>query len=40
MDTKELPRVLDADDLVDEIVASKGRHQYKQGLSEDNWEEV
>ena len=34
------PRVLDADELVEEIVARKGPHNYTQGLSEDNWEEV
>ena len=40
MEHVEQPRVLDADELVEEIVTSKGRHQYTQGLSEDNWEEV
>ena len=32
--------VLDADDLIDEIIAKKGVHKYTGGLSEENWEEV
>ena len=31
---------LDADVLIDEILAKKGPARYKDGLSEDNWEEV
>lgn len=33
-------KILDADDLIDEIIAKKGPHKYTEGLSEDNWEEV
>ena len=36
----EGPKILDADALIDEIIAKKGPHQYKGGLSEDNWEQV
>lgn len=32
--------VLDPDLLIDEILARKGPQTYKDGLSEDNWEEV
>lgn len=34
------PTVLDADKLIDEILAAKGPHRYKNGLTEDNWEEA
>ena len=34
------PRVADADELIEEILAKKGPHRYSQGLSEANWEEV
>ena len=34
------PDVLDADQLIDEIIAKKGPQKYTGGLSEDNWEEV
>jgi hypothetical protein len=37
---EEMPKVLDADALIDEIIARKGPHEFKGGLSEDNWEEV
>jgi tetratricopeptide (TPR) repeat protein len=33
------PRVADFDELVDEVLARKGPAKYKDGLSEDNWEE-
>ena len=33
-------KLLDADTLIDEILAKKGPQKYKGGLSEDNWEEV
>ena len=36
----EHPRILDADVLIDEIIAEKGPHEFKGGLSEDNWEQV
>ena len=32
--------VADFDQLVDEVLAKKGPATYKDGLSEDNWEEV
>lgn len=34
------PKLLDADTLIDEILAKKGPQEYKGGLSEDNWEQV
>ena len=34
------PPVVDADTLIDEILAKKGPQKYKDGLSEDNWEEA
>lgn len=34
------PRLLDADALIDEIIAKKGPQKYTEGLSEDKWEEV
>ena len=34
------PKLLDADELIDEIIAKKGPVKYEQGLSEENWEEV
>ena len=34
------PKLLDMDTLVDEILAKKGPQQYKDGLTEENWEEV
>ena len=34
------PAMLDADALMDEILAKKGPQKYTQGFSEDNWEEV
>lgn len=34
------PTILDADELIDEILAKKGPQKYAHGLSEDNWEEV
>lgn len=34
------PTLLDADELIDEILAKKGPQKYAQGLSESNWEEV
>lgn len=34
------PQLLDADELIDEILARKGPAKYKDGLTEDNWEEV
>ena len=34
------PKVADFDELVDEILAKKGPAEYKDGLSEENWEEV
>lgn len=37
---RDQPRLLDADTLIDEILAKKGPQKYKEGLSEDNWEEV
>lgn len=36
----EGPKLLDADTLIDEILAKKGPHVYQDGLSEENWEEV
>ena len=39
-DAARKPTVLDADELIDEILEQKGPHKYSQGLSEDNWEEV
>ena len=30
----------DADELIDEILATKGPQRYVDGLSEDNWEKV
>ena len=36
----EAPKILDADALIDEIIAKKGPYKYTEGLSEDNWEEV
>ncbi len=36
----EMPKLLDADALMDEIIAKKGPREYKEGLSEENWEEV
>ena len=36
----EAPKLLDADTLIDEILAKKGPHVYQDGLSEENWEEV
>jgi len=36
----EPPKLLDADALIDEILAKKGPQKYKDGLSEDKWEEV
>lgn len=38
MDAKP-PAVLDTDTLIDEILAKKGPQKYKDGFSEDNWEE-
>ncbi len=32
--------ILDPDVLIDEILAKKGPQTYKDGLSEENWEEV
>ena len=40
MDATKPPAALDTDTLIDEILAKKGPHKYKEGLSEDNWEEV
>lgn len=37
---KDVPRVADFDELVDEVLAEKGPSKYTDGLSEDNWEEV
>lgn len=37
--TSKEPRLLDADELIDEILERKGPHKYTDGLSEDNWEE-
>lgn len=37
---RDQPRLLDAGTLIDEILAKKGPQKYKEGLSEDNWEEV
>ena len=37
---KDVPRVADFDELVDEVLAKKGPSKYTDGLSEDNWEEV
>lgn len=37
---KEAPKLLDADTLIDEILAKKGPQEYKGGLSEENWEQV
>ena len=34
------PSIPDADELIDAILAEKGPAVYKDGLSEDNWEEV
>ena len=34
------PQLLDADALIDDIIAKKGPYQYTEGLSEDNWEQV
>ncbi len=34
------PKVLDVDDLIDDILAKKGPQKYTDGLSEDNWEQV
>ena len=34
------PKLLDADSLMDEIIAKKGPRPYQDGLSESNWEEV
>ena len=34
------PKVPDFDELVDEVLARKGRAKYTDGLSEDHWEEV
>lgn len=31
---------LDMDALVDEVIARKGAYKYKDGFSEENWEEV
>ena len=31
---------LDMDALLDEVVARKGPYKYKDGFSEENWEEV
>ncbi|KAL5486492.1 hypothetical protein EMCRGX_G018980 [Ephydatia muelleri] len=39
MDATKPPAALDTDTLIDEILAKKGPHKYKEGLSEDNWEE-
>lgn len=36
----EGPKLLDADALMDDIIAKKGPQPYKGGLSEDNWEQV
>ena len=38
--TTEPPKLLDADVLIDEILATKGPRKYKDGLTEDKWEEV
>lgn len=40
MASAERPRLLDADSVMDEIIAKKGPQPYKDGLSEDNWEQV
>ena len=37
---KEMPKLADFDELVDEVLARKGPSKYTDGLSEDNWEEV
>ena len=37
---KKPPAVLDSDDLIDEILRTKGPAKYKDGLSEENWEEA
>lgn len=34
------PVLLDSDALIDEILREKGSARYKDGLSEDNWEEA
>ncbi len=34
------PKVLDFDELIDDILAKKGPSKYTDGLSEDNWEQV
>ena len=34
------PQLLDADALIDDIIAKKGPHKYTDGLSEETWEEV
>lgn len=34
------PKVLDADVLIDEILAKKGPQKYRGGLSEETWEQV
>lgn len=34
------PKLLDADTLIDEILAKKGPQQYKEGLSQENWEQA
>lgn len=36
----EGPKLLDADTLIDEILAKKGPQEYKDGLSEENWEQA
>lgn len=34
------PTIPDTDALIDEIIAKKGKFKYKDGMSEDNWEEA
>lgn len=38
--TRGAPQLVDAEALIDDIIAKKGPHRYTEGLSEDNWEEV
>ena len=40
MAAEEGPKLLDADALMEEIVAKKGARPYQDGLSEENWEQV
>lgn len=37
---EEGPKLLDADTLIDEILAKKGPQKYTGGLSEENWEQA